>query len=230
MIRIYATLTLQFNPPGFWFVIALFNCRMILALVSKLNFKYKYLLLAVLSLFVFFFPIHIDQFQFSRTFGLMAFVVIGMYAKRFDLLNRPVNKAFALLLTIILLSAGLFYVDIWRYNMPLYVLNFITASFISYALVFYCKQVDQLKTIIVSPIKRVLAFCGQHSLMVLSFQAILGLQFIQGFKKVSQIQNPYVLMTIFVFCCVVFTYFMNGIRFQYGKFTGKSKQNPPAIY
>lgn len=212
-----STLTLRVNPPGFWFVIALFNCRLILAVISRIKYKYKYLFLAVLSLFIFFFPKHIEILHFSRTFGLMVFVIIGIYSKRYELLDRPVSMIVAVILAIMLLSAGLFFVDIWRYYMPLYVLNYLTASIISYALVFYCKQLDKLKTTFVNPFKNLLAFCGRHSMMILSFQAILGVRFIKGVNNYAHIQNAYVLMLIFVFGCIMSTFILNMVLVQYHK-------------
>lgn len=210
--RVLATLTLQVAPPGFWFVIALFNCRLILTVVSKLKIKYKFQILAVFSICVFLLPKHIDLFHISHTFGLMAFVIIGIYAKKYALLERPVKKQYAVLLAIVLLSAGLFFVDMWRYYMPLYILNFFSASIICYALVFYCKQFDQLKTNIVVPVKNLFAFCGRHSMMMLSFQAILGQWFIQSTKNLLHINNAYILMVIFVLGCIVSTFILDKIR------------------
>ena len=220
-----STFTLCVDPPGFWFVIALFNCRLVLALISKLKYKYKYLLLTVLSLAIFFFPKHIELFHFSHTFGLMVFVIIGIYAKKYELLNRPVNKKIAVILAIILLSAGFFFVDIWGYYMPLYVLNFLTASIISYALVYYCKQLDKLKTTFVNPLKSLLAFCGRHSMMILSFQAILGIKFILGLKKYTHIRNEFVLMLLFVLGCIICSFVFNKIIIQYNKSIIKKKEN-----
>lgn len=223
--RVFSTISLQVSPPGFWFVIALFNCKIILAIVSKLNNKHKYLLLAVFSIIVFFLPKHIDKFEISRTFGLMIYVIIGIYAKKNAWMDKHVNTISAVILAIILLFAGLFFIDMWRYNMPLYILNLLTATVISYALIFYCKLLDQLKTKLVNPIRNVLAFCGRHSLMILSFQAILGQRFFQSINHDVHIQNAYVLMLIFVFSCVVSTVILNGIRIQTNKFI--IKKNDP---
>ena len=193
-------------------MIALFNCRLILTVVSKLKIKYKFQILVVFSICFFLLPKHIDLFHISHTFGLMAFVIIGIYAKKYALLERPVKKQYAVLLAIVLLSAGLFFVDIWRYYMPLYILNFFSASIICYALVFYCKQFDQLKTNIVVPVKNIFAFCGRHSMMMLSFQAILGQWFIQSTKNLLHINNAYILMVIFVLGCIVSTFILDIIR------------------
>lgn len=193
-------------------MIALFNCRLILTVVSKLKIKYKFQILAVFSICVFLLPKHIGLFHISHTFGLMAFVIIGIYAKKYALLERPVKKQYAVLLAIVLLSAGLFFVDMWRYYMPLYILNFFSASIICYALVFYCKQFDQLKTNIVVPVKNLFAFCGRHSMMILSFQAILGQRYIQSARNLFHIHNAYILMLIFVLGCIVSTFIFDKIR------------------
>ena len=219
---VYSTITFQVSPPGFWFVIALFNCKIILAIISKINIKYKYLVLAALSIFIFFFPKHIGLFHFTHTFGLMVFVIIGIYAKRYALLDMRVNKYCAVILAIILISAGLFFIDIWRYYMPLYVLNFATASIISYALIFYCKQLEQLNTKMVNPIRNLFAFCGRHSMMILSFQAILGIRVIEFTKQFSHIENAEIIMLIFVFCCLGFTFILNGIRTIYNILINKT--------
>lgn len=161
---------------------------------------------------VFLLPKHIGLFHISHTFGLMAFVIIGIYAKKYALLERPVKKLYAVLLAIVLLSAGLFFVDMWRYYMPLCVINFFTASVISYALLYYCKQIDRLNTCFVNPVKEVLAFCGQHSLMILSFQAVLGIRFIQIAKQLVHITNAYFFMLVFVILCLSFTFILNLLK------------------
>ena len=163
-------------------------------------------------MFVFLLPKHINQFHISHTFGLMSFVIIGISAKKHALLERPVKKQYAVLLAIVLLSAGLFFMDMWRYYMPLYILNFFSASIICYALVFYCKQFDQFKTNIVVPVKNIFAFCGRHSMMILSFQAILGQWFIQFARNLFHIHNAYILMLIFVLGCIVSTFILDRIR------------------
>lgn len=229
-VSAYQTITFCRTPPGFWFVLALFNCRIILSLASKIRYKHKYLLLAIFSCIVFFLPIHIERLELSRSFGLMVFVVIGMYAKQFELLNRPVNKLQAIALAIILLFSSCFFIDIWRYNMPLYVLNFFTASIISYAVIYYCKRLNQMQTIVVKPFVNVLSFCGKHSMMVLSFQALLGLRFIQESIHYTCIHNEYIQSVIFIASCSAFTYMLNGIKTLYGKYFEGSIKRTSAIY
>ena len=190
---------------------------MILAVVAKLKFKWRYLLLAVFSMCIFLFPKHINLFHISRTFGLMVFVIIGLYAKKYAILNRPVKMLVAYILALILLSAGLFFMDMWRYYMPLHFFNFVTATLISYSLIFYCKQFDQIKIPLFKTISKVLAFCGRHSLIILSFQAILGLRFFVVIKNYTHITNAYVLMLAFVLSCFTLTYILSELKIQYKK-------------
>ena len=65
---------------------------------------------------------------------------------------------------------------------------------------------------IVVPIKNIFAFCGRHSMMILSFQAILGQWFIQSARCLFHIHNAYILMVIFVLGCIVSTFLLDKIR------------------
>jgi len=56
------------------------------------------------------------------------------------------------------------------------------------------------------------AFCGRHSMMILSFQAILGQWFIQNARNLFHIHNAYILMLIFVLGCIVSTFILDRIK------------------
>lgn len=141
--RTYLVFTLQYAPCGFWFVASLFSGRMILSVTSKSKFKYSNLILAVISLYVVFCLPHIEICQFTTTFALLVFMIIGLCARRFEVFSRCMSMIEMVILLGVLISARGFLISVVSSHYPLGVLNIVTATTISYAVIRYCQILDK---------------------------------------------------------------------------------------
>ena len=212
--RIYQVFTLQYVPPGFWFVAALFGGRMILALTSMLKFRYTNIILMVISLFVVFCIPHIGMCQFTPTFSLLIFMIIGMYAHRYNVFNMPVGRKTNIALICILIAAGWQKVIVLVSFYPLGVFNILTASAICYAVVHYSQVLDHCENLVVTPLKSLLAYSGRHSMILLFIQSVFiyANRLIMCVTAQTSINNPYVMMLIFMASCLICTFIITQTK------------------
>lgn len=212
--RIYQVFTLQYAPCGFWFVAALFSGRMILALTSLLKYRYTNIILMVISLLIVFCLPHIEKCQFTPTFSLLIFIIIGIYARKYDVINTRVSRVVSIALVGILIAAGWLNVGVVASEYPLGVFNILTASVICYAVIHYCQMFDRWDCRVVRPLKGLLAYSGRHSMILLFVQGVFiyAHRFVTLVSAHTGITNPYVMMLIFMVSCLVCTFLINRIK------------------
>jgi len=196
---IWSVVTLKSNPPGFWFVIAIFNCRILLAVVDSILALVQsakpyikdvaYISLAIIGLVLVFCFEPIGICQFTHSFALLPFMIVGYYACKYKLLNKNLDVWWWISIAIVLIAAGWMGMDIYGYKFSVGPLNYISASVISFAVLYTCRYFDKVSFFPVRWTNLVLAYCGQHSLMVLAFQAILGHKCIHYAQKFAGLQN-----------------------------------------
>lgn len=185
--------------------------------MGKIKWKYANIVLSIICIGMVFCIPSVDMFQLTRTFALLLFMIIGMYARRFEILKWKAPGYIAILLLGVLIAAAWLGMDIYGYHFPLGVLNIVTASLISFAVVYWCgllcrsRKMGYVVNCVCQSICRLFSFCGVHSLMILSFQAIYGAKFIRILYKHVGIHNPYVLMAIFMVTCVLSTCGLNSL-------------------
>lgn len=225
--RTFLVFTFQYAPCGFWFVVALFNGRMILSLTSKLKNKYTNVVLAIISLIIVFCLPHIEAYQFTTTFALLIFMIIGIYTRQFDVLSRPKSLIELLLLFGVFISGGWLHIAVVSSHYPLGVLNIVTATAICYAIIRYCQILEQSDNKVVRPVKQHLAFCGQHSMIILFIQAffIYAKRFPSFITNSTGITNPYAMMLLFMLSCIACTFVVTKINISVRKVVETKKQN-----
>lgn len=214
--RTFLVFTLQYAPCGFWFVSALFSARMIFALTSVLKYRYTNIILATISLFVVFCLPHIETCQFTPTFSLLIFMIIGMYARKYDIINIPVNRIANIALLGILIAARWLYVGVVVSDYPMGVFNIVTASAICYAIIHYSQILDHLECRAVKSLNELLAYSGRHSMILLFIQGVFiyAHRYVNYVSAYTGITNPYVMMVLFMLTCLACTYIINQITIK----------------
>lgn len=214
VFRVYGVLTLQFAPCGFWFVIAIFNCKILLGALSRCSSVYVYPALFAICLAVVFLVPPIEMCQFTRSCALMLFMLIGIYAKRWRILEKPQTAFVAVLLLIVMILGRWCSIDILSNRFPMGVFNVVMSSVVSYGVIYYSGLWDRCRRPIMAEVAQVLAFCGRHSLAVLFVQALfiydnLAITLV---KAHTGLTNVYLLTGMFIVLCVLCSFMWVAFR------------------
>lgn len=162
-------------PAGYWFVIALFVCKLVMNTISILSRsnKYIYLLALVIGIASIYYPNKIEYFHLSRALYLLPYVIIGIHFQQYNLFEKLVNTKYISITGLVIIAVSpLFSIDIHSYRYPFGVFNIVSATIITTAVCILCKKSENFPYLI-RFVKNIIQYCGKHSLMVLFWQCII---------------------------------------------------------